>query len=368
MDPLRRRDFLRLSGGWLAASAMAGLGTGACARALRASPGHGPGAAAVAGGDSGSQPGEPLFRISLAQWSLHRTLRSGTLDNLEFAAAARERFGLGAVEYVNQFFKDRATDRRYLDEMRTRARDAGVRSLLIMCDGEGRLGDPDAGARATAVENHRRWVEAAALLGCHSIRVNAESDGDRDEQARLVADGLRALGEIAHTSGISVLVENHGGLSSDAGWLAGVMRRVDHPRVGTLPDFGNFLISSDPEVWYDRYDGVRELMPFARAVSAKSHEFGSDAEEVRTDFRRMLHIVLEAGYRGYVGIEYEGSGLDEEQGIIATRDLLVRVRDELDDEFRTAPPRRPGARPDPDETPDAAPSYPPRIPPHPERR
>lgn len=326
-----RREFLRRAAASLAGGAAARLGLPGGLAALGVPAGCATAATGTEASARADAPaGGPPFHISLAQWSLHRTLRSGRMDNLEFAAAARERFGLDAVEYVNQFFSDRAGDGAYLGEMRARAADAGVRSLLIMCDGEGRLGDPDAAARAAAVENHRRWVEAAAFLGCHSIRVNAQSAGDRDEQARLAADGLRALCEIADASGIDVLVENHGGLSSDGGWLAGVMRLVDHPRVGTLPDFGNFLISSDPEVWYDRYEGVRELMPFARAVSAKSHEFGPEGDEVLTDYRRMLRIVLEAGYRGYIGIEYEGSQLDEELGIIATRDLLLRVREELE--------------------------------------
>lgn len=310
MDGMPRREFLRRSAGWVAAGTVLG-----------------PRAAGTA---------HPPFRISLAQWSLHRTIRRGELDNLEFAPLARERYGLGAVEYVNQFFADRALDRAYLGEMRRRADDAGVRSLLIMCDGEGRLGDPDHDARHAAVENHRKWVDAAAFLGCHSIRVNAESAGTREAQADLAADGLRALCEIGDEAGIHVLVENHGGLSSDGAWLADVMRRVDHPRVGTLPDFGNFRISSDPERWYDRYQGVRELMPFAHAVSAKSHEFGPGGEELRTDYHRMMRIVLDAGYLGYVGIEYEGDQLGEHEGIMATRDLLLRVREELGPEGATS--------------------------------
>lgn len=193
-----------------------------------------------------------------------------------------------------------------------------------MCDGEGALGDPDDTKRTQAVENHYRWVTAAAFLGCHSIRVNAQSTGAFEEQQRLAADGLRRLTEFGAQHNINVIVENHGGLSSNGAWLAGVMRAVDHPRCGTLPDFGNFRVADDE--WYDRYQGVRELMPFAKAVSAKSHDFDDQGNERHTDYMRMMRIVLDAGYRGWVGIEYEGDELPEPEGIRATKVLLERVR------------------------------------------
>jgi sugar phosphate isomerase/epimerase len=270
---------------------------------------------------------EPPFRISLAEWSLHRALQAGELTNLDFPVVARETYGLEAVEYVNQFFKDRARDGGYLATLNARAADHGVRNLLIMCDGEGALGDPDDAARTVAVENHYRWVEAAVTLGCHSIRVNAQSAGTPEEQATRAADGLRRLTEFADPHGINVIVENHGGLSSNGAWLASVIRTVDHPRCGTLPDFGNFRVSDTES--YDRYQGITELMPFAKGVSAKSHAFDEAGNERNTDYRRMLRIVLDAGYHGYVGIEYEGDELAEPEGILATRRLLERVREEL---------------------------------------
>lgn len=272
----------------------------------------------------------PLFRISLAEWSLHRALRAGQMDHLDFAVRARQEFGLDAVEYVNTFFRDRARDRAYLDTMRARAEDAGVRSLLIMIDGEGALADADATRRRQAVDNHLPWLEAAARLGCHSIRVNAAGEGDRESVASRAVESLRQLGELAAGFDLHVLVENHGGWSSDGAWLADVMRRTGHPRVGTLPDFGNFHVGGG--VWYDRYRGVAELMPFARAVSAKSHDFDAEGNETHTDYLRMLRIVVEAGYRGYVGIEYEGEGLPEPEGIRRTRALLERVRAQLEAE------------------------------------
>lgn len=279
-----------------------------------------------AGAPGPRQDENDLFEISLAQWSLHRKLRSGELDPLDFAAYAKERFDIHAVEYVNQFFQDRATDWSYLADMKRRAEDAGVRSLLIMIDGEGPLATADDAERQRAIRNHFRWIAAASYLGCHSIRVNAGGNADWDDAMARAADSLRSLAEVGAPYGISVIVENHGGLSSNGEWLAGVMKRADHPGVGTLPDFGNFRLGGDE--WYDRYEGVAELMPYAKAVSAKSHEFDEAGDEVRTDYRRMLGIVLDAGYRGFVGVEYEGDRHSEDEGIVLTRDLLRKVRTE----------------------------------------
>lgn len=270
---------------------------------------------------------KPLFDISLAEWSLHKALFAKKLDNLDFAKTAKEEFGIAAIEYVNQFFKDKAEDSKYLDELNQRGSDHGVKTLLIMIDGEGRLGDPDNARRKQAVENHYKWVEAAKHLGCHSIRVNAGSKGSYDEQIKLAADGLRGVSEFGATHGLNVIVENHGGLSSNGKWLTKVIQTVDLPNCGTLPDFGNFRIGRGEE--YDRYQGVTELMPYAKAVSAKSHDFDDDGNETKTDYKKMMQIVLDAGYHGYVGIEYEGSKLDEYAGIRATKNLLERVRDEL---------------------------------------
>jgi L-ribulose-5-phosphate 3-epimerase len=266
----------------------------------------------------------PRFRISLAEWSFHRALRSKQMQHLDFAKRAREEFGLEAVEYVNQFFMDKAEDKAYIADMKTRADDQNVRSLLIMCDSEGALGDPDEAARRKAVENHYKWVTAAKALGCHSIRVNAQSSGTWDEQKKRAADGLHRLSEFGDQHGINVIVENHGGLSSNGEWLSSVIKEAKHPRCGTLPDFGNFQIKAGEE--YDRYKGVRELMPFAKGVSAKSHDFDAQGNETHTDYGRMLDIVLGAGYNGFIGIEYEGDSLGEAEGVAATKKLLERYQ------------------------------------------
>lgn len=268
-----------------------------------------------------------MYGISLAQWSLHRRFFNDKADPLEFAKMSKQEFGIDAIEYVNQFYKDKKHDDATLKELKKRADDLEVKNLLIMCDGEGALGDPETSKRRQAVENHFRWVEWAKHLGCHSIRVNAASAGSYQVQMDYAADGLRQLTEFASQHGVQVIVENHGGLSSNGAWLADVIRKVNHTFCGTLPDFGNFHVTKKIE--YDRYRGVEQLMPFAFGVSAKSHEFDDQGNEVHTDYRKMLSIVLAFGYRGYVGIEYEGSKHSEPEGIRLTKKLLETVRGEL---------------------------------------
>jgi len=263
------------------------------------------------------------FEISLAEWSLHRTIRSKKIDHLDFFDITKNKFGLSAVEYVNIFFFDKANDKSYLNEMRVRADDLGIKSLLIMCDSEGDLGHPNPKQRTRSIENHYKWVSAAKFLGCHSIRVNARSSGSYDEQIKLATDGLRRLTEFAKDLDINIIVENHGGLSSNGTWLSNVIQDVDHPMCGTLPDFGNFKIDND--LWYDRYKGVSELVPYAKGVSAKSNDFDDQGNETQTDYYKMIKIVLESGYDGYIGIEYEGNKLGEMDGILATKQLLERV-------------------------------------------
>lgn len=271
-----------------------------------------------------------LFDISLAQWSLHRAHFDGEINAIDFPQVAKETFNIDGVEYVNTFFPDRQTPPSFVRELKNRCQDLGVTSLLIMCDGEGAIGDPDELARTQTIENHFKWIDAAVELGCHSIRVNAKSTGSPDEQKQLATDGLQRLTEHAATKDINVLVENHGGLSSNGQWLASVIEAVDHPRCGTLPDFGNFYLDWETKEQYDRYKGVTELMPYAKAVSAKSNDFDATGCEIHTDYERMLGIVLDAGYRGWIGVEYEGEQLSEKEGIMHTRDLLIRLKENLE--------------------------------------
>jgi sugar phosphate isomerase/epimerase len=279
--------------------------------------------------DKTNRPAKDLFfKISLAEWSLNKQLFSGKLSNMDFPAKAKNGFGIDAVEYVNQFFKDKAADQTYLKELKQRCDDLGVTSVLIMCDGEGGLGDTHAGKRSQAVDNHKKWVEAAQFLGCHSIRVNAYGEGTREEVATAATNGLKSLSEFAKDYSVNVIVENHGGYSSDGRWLSQVIADTKMDNCGTLPDFGNFCVVTEKDEckeWYDRYQGTLEMMPYAKGVSAKTLEFDNAGNCVETDYTKMLRIVKEAGYTGHIGIEFEGNTLSEEEGIRATKTLLERT-------------------------------------------
>ncbi len=255
------------------------------------------------------------------------------LKHLDFPAFTKNEFGIDAVEYVNVFFKEKAEDREYLTEMNTRCEDNHIKSVLIMVDGEGFLGDPDANARMKSVDDHKKWVDPAGFLGCHSICVNAFGRGTAEEVAAAATEGLRALSEFAQPHDINVIVENHGSYSSNGQWLANVIRQTGMSNCGTLPDFGNFCIKrSDESEWggkcveeYDRYQGVSEMMPSAKEVSAKTNYFDENGNCIETDYEKMLKIVKDAGYTGYMGIEYEGQKLSEAEGIKATKTLMERV-------------------------------------------
>ncbi|RAJ05041.1 sugar phosphate isomerase/epimerase [Chitinophaga skermanii] len=279
-----------------------------------------------------------FFKISLAEWSFHNALFAGKMTHLDFPVRAAKEFDIHAVEYVNQFFKDKAKDKAYLGDLKQRCADNGVSSVLIMCDGLGNLGDASAAARIKAVENHYEWVEAAQFLGCHAIRVNAAGEGTPEAVAKAAAEGLHKLASFAKDFNINVIVENHGGNSSNGKWLAGVMKEVNLPNAGTLPDFGNFCINrtkpteNTPAGWaatkcleeYDRYTGVTELMPYAKGVSAKTYNFDANGNCVESDYAKMLKIVKDAGYTGHIGIEYEGTAVSEEEGIKLTKALLIK--------------------------------------------
>jgi sugar phosphate isomerase/epimerase len=323
----QRRRFLQQLG--LAGFGMLATGLGACNDS-----GTSNNEKAAAGSSKNATDAASLFfEISLAQWSLHKALFAKQLDNLDFPAVTRKEYGIGVVEYVNQFFKDKAEDTAYLNDLLKRCADNNIKNHLIMIDGEGNLGELDDKKRLQAVENHYKWVHAAKHLGCVTIRVNAYGVGSREDVQKAAIDGLGRLGEYAAKEKINVIVENHGSYSSDGQWLATVMKAVNKPNVGTLPDFGNFCIKRDGQGLYDgkcieeydRYKGVQEMMPFAKGVSAKSHDFDEQGNCIDTDYTRMLKVVKDAGFRGYIGIEYEGEKLSEPDGIKKTKALLERV-------------------------------------------
>jgi sugar phosphate isomerase/epimerase len=271
-----------------------------------------------------------FFKISLAQWSLHKALFAKEMDNLDFASKSRK-LGCEGLEYVNAFFKDKAKDKSYLNEMKLRANAEGQANVLIMIDGEGELADTNSNERLKGIENHYKWVEAAHYLGCHAIRVNLGGGKDKAEAVKASIDSLTRLSEFAKGSNINVLVENHGGFSSDGMWMTEVFSQVKSENCGTLPDFGNFCIQYGEDGClkeYDRYKGMKELLPFAKAVSAKSYGFDADGNETTIDYYRVMKMVKESGYKGFVGIEFEGE-ISEEQGIIHTRDLLLNVGKQL---------------------------------------
>jgi len=277
------------------------------------------------------------FTISLAQWSLHRTLRANKITNLDFPAVARKEYGISVVEYVNQFFKDKAKDKTYLADLLKRCKDNGIKNHLIMIDGEGNLGATPKEERQKSVENHYKWVDAAKYLGCATIRVNAYGQGDPKDVQNAAVEAISTLGEYGKKAGINIIIENHGGSSSNGEWLHELIKKVNMKNVGILPDFGNFCIKrATGDLYsgkcleeYDRYKAVQMWMPYAKGVSAKTMEFDSAGNCVETDYIRMMKIVKNAGFNGYVGIEYEGDKLSEAEGIRATKVLLQRVAKEI---------------------------------------
>jgi len=274
---------------------------------------------------------KPELKLSLAEWSLHKTLFDGKMTNLQFAEKAKE-LGFAGIEYVNQFFKDKAENTAYLDSLNAAAKNAGVQQVLIMIDGEGYLGEADSIRRDSAVNAHKKWVLAAKHLGCHSIRVNAHGEGTAEEVSAHVVKGLTVLSQFAAQHGINVIVENHGGYSSNGAWLADVMKKVNLPNCGTLPDFGNFCLKREGGVmWgkpcleeYDRYKGIEELLPFAKGVSAKSYDFDAQGNDTKIDYKKMLDLVKASQYTGFIGVEYEGEIDAEIEGIKKTKALIEK--------------------------------------------
>lgn len=288
-----------------------------------------------------TKPIEPFFQLSLAQWSIHNMIREDGVDPYTFAEKAKN-WGFTGLEYVSQLYDPELSDADYSAEAmanfvaksNAEAEKYGMKNVLIMIDGQGNLAVNDESERNETVEKHKKWVDAAAALGCHSIRVNLSGSTDPEEWKSNSVDGLTKLATYAKDKNINILVENHGGLSSNGELLADVMKTVAMDNCGTLPDFGNFCIERKPDSRdclneYDKYKGVRELMPYAKAVSAKSNNFNAEGYDTGIDYVKMLGIVKEAGYTGYIGVEFEGTEISEEAGIIATRDLLLKASQEL---------------------------------------
>ncbi|MGZ3998987.1 MAG: sugar phosphate isomerase/epimerase family protein [Mucilaginibacter sp.] len=291
---------------------------------------------------------ELFFKLAISQFSFANQFWTKKLDPLDFAAKSKE-LGIPGLDYCSMFFADKAKDQTYLAELKKRAVDNGSYNLRIMIDGEGVLGQLDEPTRLKAVENHYKWMDAAATLGCPMIRVNVEGDGDKDAVAKAAVDSLGRLIEYGRKQNVDVIVENHIGISCNAGWLAGVMKQVNSPHCGTLADFGNFCINrTKPETndiagymktkcleEYDRYKGITELMPFAKGVHAKTHLFDTAGNDTETDFYKMFKIIKESGFKGWVSIEYEGGlfkmykpdspYLGDYEGVAATKKLVEKA-------------------------------------------
>ena len=286
--------------------------------------------AGVARGAVVQESGKPAagkigdFKISLAEWSLHKALFDHKIDNLDFPKIAKEEYGIEGVEFVNQFFKDKAEDSAYLKDLKKRADDNGVTCVLIMIDGEGDLSAVEQEARMKAVENHKKWVDAAAALGCRAIRVNTGGHYSPAEVGP-VAEACGLLTDHGAKSEIKIICENHGGPSSNPDAMVALMKAVNRSDFGTLPDFGNFQQEKGTYT-IDIYDAIARMMPYAKGVSAKSYDFDSSGKETKLDFARIMKIVSDANYHGFVGIEYEGSQLSEPEGIRATKKLLESLR------------------------------------------
>jgi sugar phosphate isomerase/epimerase len=278
------------------------------------------------------------FEISLAEWSLHRSIRAGKMDHLDFPLIAKNTYGISAVEYVNGLFggtkmdfKEAAKNSAYLTELLKRSKDAGVFNHLLMVDDEGSLAIPDDIERLKAVDDHKKWIEAAKFLGCITVRVNLHGDGAPDAKKAASIDSLSRLGDFAKTMQINIVSENHGHESSNGAWVADIMRQVNRPNVGTLPDFGNWCLSDDwgntqgeCKDYYDRYKGVKEVLPFAKGVSAKTYDFDANGEQPKMDYKRLMGLVKDSDFKGYIGIEFEGYNQTEDEGIRKTKILLEK--------------------------------------------
>jgi len=260
--------------------------------------------------------------LAVQQYSFNRQLRDGTFDILDFPKTVVDGTGITALEYFNGHILDKVRDTRFFRELKKRSNDVGATCTMMLCRSDIALDSPDSSTRYNAVEGYIPWMEAVRLLGGNAIRVDCRSDGDFEEQKKYAIDGLRQLCDVAAPFGMNILVENHGGFSSNGKWLADVMSKVEKRNCGTLPDFQNFH-------GYDPYVGVEELMPYAKIVCAKSKEFDSDGNETNVDYRRMMKIVLDSGFKGSIGIEFEGHGMDPVKGILATKRLIERMVGEL---------------------------------------
>ncbi|MDG1337472.1 MAG: sugar phosphate isomerase/epimerase [Flavobacteriaceae bacterium] len=287
-----------------------------------------------------SSPKEIFFKLSLAQWSLNKSIREGGMSPYLFAEKSKE-LGFSGLEYVNQLYEDvmksdnkSASLKKFIEKNNQLASDFEMENVLIMIDEEGDLAAEDEEQRLKSIDNHKLWIDTAAEMNCSSVRLNLYGSKDVETWKELSIDSLSELGNHAKGTGLNVIVENHGRITSNIPELMNAINGVNMDNVGTLPDFGNFCMADEGygsvfdgtcETVYDFYKGVEEMMPKAFAVSAKSNDFDENGDEKTIDYVKMLKIVQSFGYKGYIGVEYEGERLSEVDGIKATRDLLIKA-------------------------------------------
>ena len=283
---------------------------------------------------------EIFFKLSLAQWSLNKAIRGGEMSPYLFAEKSKN-LGFTGLEYVNQLYDDvmksedkSSSIKNFILKYNQLASDNGMDNVLIMIDEEGDLAGENEEQRLKSIDNHKLWIDTAAEMNCTSVRLNLYGSKDIETWKALSIDSLSKLGEHAKGTGLNVIVENHGRITSNIPELMNAINGVNMDNVGTLPDFGNFCMADEGygsvfdgtcETVYDFYKGVEEMMPKAFAVSAKSNDFDGNGDEKTIDYMKMLKIVKSFGYTGYIGVEYEGKRLSEVEGIKATRDLLIKV-------------------------------------------
>jgi len=316
------------------------------------------------------------YKLSLAQFSLARYISQSGYDVYSFAETAHE-LGFQGLEYLSVAYKGGffqpnsnfglADAKKVAKESLKRSNDFGLKNLLIMVDGEGNLANIDRKYNDNSVENHKKWIDCASEMGCHSIRVNLDSDGSLDDWTNNSVESLNKLCEYAKSFGLNIIIENHTTYSGSGGesfaanpeYIINVIKKVDFENIGALPDFGNWcqsfkkrdrseLISrfrdnnekdDEPKVkitssyfstcnkMYDIYEGVSKLLPYAKAVSAKVNSFDENGEDLDIDYTKMLKVIKDSNYSGYIGVEQQASfedNIDPIQAINLTKELLFK--------------------------------------------
>ena len=231
--------------------------------------------------------------ISLAQWALVDEVKSGKWKTLDFPSVARKDFGLNGIEFVNTLFE--VPTEGYLRRLKKNAEDNNVTMVLIMVDDEGDGCSTTKEERKQFDINHRKWIDIAHFLGCTAIRTNCRGPKNisKDEALKHSVETYQMLLEYAAPAKISVLIENHGGVSNDADWMVSLIKEVNSLYFGSYPDW------RQPSADFDNIDYLVKMLPFAGGMSYRNQP----TEELTA---KMINISKDGGYRGWYGIESSG--------------------------------------------------------------